>query len=245
ADFQQKLTPRTRLVMVSGVNYSTGLLAPLKEISEACRANGTLLYIDGTQSLGALTFDCQSIQPDMYAVDAYKWMLSPNGAGFAYIPEKTRQWLQPSTYGWRSDRRWREVDALHHGAPELKSEAERYEGGMLPFACLYAMWESARMMLALGPENIEERVMQLADYARQHIRALGGELLSDQDANYTSQIVTSKWPGRDPAAIVAHLKSKNIVTTVRHGHLRVSPHFYNNEQDLDKFASEVNCAWQL
>jgi len=61
---------------------------------------------------------------------------------------------------------WREVASLHHGAPEFVGEAEKYEGGMLPSALLYAMEASVGMILELGPAAIEQRAMRLAGYAR-------------------------------------------------------------------------------
>ena len=91
-----------------------------------------LLYLDGTQSLGALQFDVSRIRPDLFAVDAYKWLLSPNGAGFMYVSPELRERLAPAVIGWRSHRDWRNHENLHHGAPEFAAEAEKYEGGMLP-----------------------------------------------------------------------------------------------------------------
>ena len=64
----------------------------------------------------------------MMAVDAYKWMLTPNGAGFVYVSKETREWLKPANIGWRSHWDWRSVDNLHHGAPRFSDQAEKYEG---------------------------------------------------------------------------------------------------------------------
>ena len=123
------LTPRTRLAILSSVNYNTGFAPPLAELAEYLRSRGVLLFIDGTQSVGALRFDAARVQPDMLAVHGYKWLLSPNGAGFFYIAPQLRERLQPNVVGWRSHRDWRNVDNLHHGVPELLPSAEKYEGG--------------------------------------------------------------------------------------------------------------------
>ncbi|MCC6395146.1 MAG: aminotransferase class V-fold PLP-dependent enzyme [Bryobacterales bacterium] len=232
--FLEALTPRTRLVMLSTVNYTTGLCPPLDKIAEACRANGTVLCIDGTQSIGALRFDAARIQPDMFAVDGYKWLCCPNGSGFAYIHPRVREWLKPQTIGWRSDKRWREVNSLHHGAPEFKGSAERYEGGILPFPAIYAMGASVEFMLQLGPEAIEQRVLELAGNLRDRLRGLGAQLLSDEDAVYVSPIVAARWPGVDSGNLSLALKQRRILTAARHGNLRVSTHFYNNEGDIDR-----------
>src|SRR5207248_3017020 len=161
-DTIESLPERTRTVLLSTVNYSNGYRPDLVRVSQVAHDAGALLYIDGTQSLGALRFDVVAVQPDMLAVDGYKWLLCPNGATFFYISPALRQTLRPAVMGWRSDRGWRSVDDLHHGAPKLPAAAEKYEGGMLNFPSLYGMRESVRMMLEIGPECIERRVLELA-----------------------------------------------------------------------------------
>jgi cysteine desulfurase/selenocysteine lyase len=234
--FCNSLTPRTRLVAISTVNYATGFRPPLEEISEALRRRGILLYLDGTQSLGALQFDVSRIQPDVFAVDAYKWLLSPNGAGFMYVSPELRARLAPAVIGWRSHKDWRDHENLHHGAPQFAEGAEKYEGGMLPFALLYAMDAVIEMMQTLGPERIERRVMQLAGQTRDVLRGAGGMLPADSSPHYDSQIVTARFGGRDASAIARELQARKVLVAARHGNLRVSPHFYNNEADLARLA---------
>ncbi len=97
------------------------------------------------------------------------------------------------------------------------------------------MEASVNMMLEIGPGKIEQRVVHLAEYARQSLRGLGAEV--DQTG---SQIVAARFPGYDLASILRDLKQQNILVAARHGHLRVSPHFYNNEQDVDRLAQALN-----
>ena len=164
--FYESVNARTRLAIVSSVNYTTGFAPPLAELAEFLHARGVLLYIDGTQSVGALRFDTARIQPDMLAVHGYKWLFSPEGAGFFYMAPQLRDRLQPNVVGWRSHRDWRNVDNLHHGVPELLPSAEKYEGGGLAFALLYAMEASLDLILEIGPDVIEQRVLDLADRTR-------------------------------------------------------------------------------
>lgn len=232
----ESVTPRTRVVLVSTVNYSTGFRAPLAELSSFLRERGILLYVDGTQSLGALRFNTASVQPDMFAVHAYKWLLSPNGAGFMYVPPRVREWLEPAVIGWRSHEGWRNHDQLHHGAPQFRYEAEKYEGGMLPFAVLYAMGVAIEMVLDLGPDAIERRVMELAIQTQEVLRNAGAILLCDQHPHYDSPVVTARFPNADASALARELKARHVLVAARHGNLRVSPHFYNNQADLVRLA---------
>ncbi len=228
------VTPRTRLVAVSEVNYATGFRVPVAELSKFLRERNVPLFVDGTQSCGALQFNCATARPSAFVVHAYKWMLSPTGAGFLYVDPELRAKLPPSIVGWRSDRTWREVANLHHGAPRLKDSAEKYEGGGLPIPLLYAMEQSVNLMLEIGPAVIEGRVLGLAGKAREMLRALGA-ICEETGA----QIVTAKFEGRDPSALAAALKAKRVLVAARHGFLRVSPHLYNNEADLEILLREL------
>ena len=192
------------------------------------------MYVDGTQSVGALRFDVREVQPDMLAVHGYKWMCSPTGAGFAYIAPSLREKLLPVVAGWRSHRDWRNVDNLHHGMPVLNDSAEKYEGGGLPFGLLDALGAAADWMLELGTDAIEQRVLQLAQCARQKLERLGAEA-----SETGSQIVAAKFSGVDPSKLARELQSRRVVVAARHGYFRVAPHFYNNEADLDRLEHEL------
>lgn len=222
------LNDRTRMVALSTVNYATGFRAPLEELCRECARRGVVTFLDGTQSAGALRFDFAGVAPDLFAVNAYKWMLAPNGAGFMLVHARLRDRLSPLTVGWRSHHDWRNVDHLHHGAPEFKTSAEKYEGGMLPSAALYALEASVDLMLELSPEAIEERVLELAAQVRWLLRAHGAEPLPYED----SPVVAALFPGRDASALAKALKQKRVLVSARHNRLRVSAHFYNNEADL-------------
>jgi selenocysteine lyase/cysteine desulfurase len=238
-EFWDAITPSTRLVMLSTVNYTNGFRPPLEEIAAGLRDRGVLLYLDGTQSTGALRINVAALEPAMFAVNGYKWMLAPNGASFAYVHPRLRERLQPNAVGWRSHHDWRSVDNLHHGAPEFVSSAEKYEGGMLSFPALYGLGASAEMMLEIGTECIEQRVLQLACLLRERLRAAGARLLYDESPHFESSIVAARFEGRDASKMAKQLKEGRIVVSARHGNLRVSVHFYNNEQDLDRFGAGV------
>jgi cysteine desulfurase/selenocysteine lyase len=225
----ESVCANTRLVVISSVNYNTGFAPPLGELAAFLRSRGVLLFVDGTQSVGALRFDTRQIQPDLLAVHGYKWMLSPNGAGFLYVRPEVRAWLRPNAIGWRSHKDWRNVDNLHHGVPELPADAEKYEGGSVPFALLYAMEASVDLMLETGPSVIEERVLGLAQKTRDILRELGACV-----QEHASSIVAARFENRDVSALARALKEQRVLVAARRGHLRVSPHFYNNEEDLDR-----------
>ena len=227
--FYESVNDRTRLVVLSSVNYNNGFAPPLEEISAFLRRKGVLFYVDGTQSVGALEFDTSRVQPSALSVHGYKWLNSPYGAGFFYVSPELREMLTPPIIGWRSHFDWRNVDNLHHGVPELPSGAERFEGGGLPVSLLYAMEASIDMMLEIGPAKIERRVLELAEQTRTLLREYGAKVNCDR-----SPIVAAKFEGVDVSRLALDLQAQRIVVAARRGHLRVSPHFYNNEGDLER-----------
>ena len=232
--FLAEITERTKLVILSSVNYSTGLRPPLKEIGPALRERNVLFFLDGTQGVGALKMDVKTAQPDVLAVHGYKWLLCPLGIGFAYVRPQVREWLPPSLYSWRSHKDWRSVDHLHEGLPELPQAAMKYEGGGQNFTGICALGAVLKMLHSLGPETIEKRVLELAAKTRNLLRARGGILHYDRHPHYDSPVVSAQFPGVDMSALAVELRRRRIALAARKGNLRVSPHFFNNEDDLGK-----------
>jgi len=227
--FYDEVRAGARLVAISSVNYTTGFRAPLEEIARELDRRGVLFYVDGTQSVGALRMDVSAFRPAMMAVDAYKWMLTPNGAGFVYVDPQTRSWLKPNVIGWRSHHEWRRVESLHRGAPEFSQAAEKYEGGMLPFPALYALHEVTKLMLETGVDAIEARVLELAARVRSK--------LGVETPRHPSPVVSVRIPGMEASEAARRLKQQRVLVSARHGNLRVSTHFYNNEADVDRLES--------
>ena len=128
--------------LISTVNYSTGFRPPLEEIApKFLRDRGVFCSMwMARRAWARCEFDTSTLRPDMFAVHGYKWMLSPNGAGFCLrrsgtagaLPAEHRGLAQPHGLARRPER-------LHHGEPSFRSTAEKYEGGMLTFPPLYAM----------------------------------------------------------------------------------------------------------
>jgi cysteine desulfurase/selenocysteine lyase len=227
--FFSEITSATRLVLMSTVNYTNGFRPPIADVARYLRERGVLYYLDGTQSLGALEFDVACVQPDVFAVNGYKWLLSPNGAGFVYVRPELRTTLPPNVVGWRSDKGWRDVDQLNHRAPVFSDSADKYEGGMLNFSALYAMGASVEMMLEIGPAVIEQRVMELAGMTCAMLRRAGASIVHEG-----SPIIAARFDGVDASKLATALKERRVLVSARHGNLRVSVHFYNDETDIER-----------
>ena len=237
-DFFDAITPQTRAVLMSQVSYTTGFRPPLDQIGPFLKQREILFYVDATQALGALTLNVEQVQPSMLAVHGYKWLLCPNGAAFFYVSPELRQKLQPNIIGWRSHEDWRNVNRLHHGAPVFRESAEKYEGGMPAFPCLYAMDAALSEFLEIGPEKIERRVMELTAILQERLHEIGRVTVLHKH----SPITAAHFPHLDPAILVQRLKAERILASARHGCLRLSVHFYNDEADIDKLINVLRTA---
>ena len=236
---QDQITARTRLIVISQVSYSTGFRPPHLETLDRRNA---LLYVDATQCLGALRFDGAAVRPDLLAVNGYKWMLAPNGAAFYAVSPALRAQLAPQVIGWRSHFDWRNVNNLHTDAPVFAEAAEKYEGGMLDFPSLYALEAAVDTLFELGPEQVERYVLELNETLRAALRRVPGvTLYSDEfPATGPTPITSARFAGREAGGLAARLKAEhNILTSARCGRLRVSPHFYNDENDIDRLLAAL------
>ena len=238
--FLGRITPRTRIVLMSALSYSTGFRPPLAEIGAAVRDSGALFVVDGTQGVGAIPLDVSEVAADVVIVHAYKWMLSPCGVGFLYVSPAARERLVPTVVSWRSHRAWREVTKLRDGAPELPDEAARYEGGILNFSGLAAMGAVLDLYEELGAEAVFTRTARLATCVRDAVRAAGGAPLADRSPWFDGPIVAARLPGWNVDELADQLHQARIVAAARKGSLRVSPHFFNNEADVEALAGALN-----
>ncbi len=233
------LGPRTRVVLVSSVNYSNGMRAPLEELGQELRRKEVLLCVDGTQSVGVLRHDLRRTPVDFLFVHGYKWMLAPAGSGFFYASEDMRAQLHPTVVSWRSHRTWRDFERLHHGRPELCREAALYEGGVQPFSLLFALEASLDLILECGQGAIERRSLRLARECREALRTAGGEVGGKPGDSCDAPIVTASIPGLDAIQVRERLEKRNVAVAARQGSLRVSLDFFNNRDDIRRLVAAL------
>lgn len=222
---------RTRIVSVSWVGYAVGYRHEVERIAEVAHGCGALLMLDAIQGLGALPFDVDTTPVDFLAADGHKWMLGPEGAGFAFIRRKHLDKLRAFGVGWHSV-----VHAADYTRIELnlKPSAARYEGGSQNMVGMLGFGASLDLLLELGIENIAAAIFDFTDLACERLRSAGATIVSDRRPEHRSGIVAFEWPGHDPLAVKKHCLKRNVVLSCRAGRLRISPHAYNNGLDLDR-----------
>jgi len=227
---------QTRIVTVSWIGFATGYRHDVARIASIAHERGALLFLDAIQGLGAFPLDVNAMGVDFMAADGHKWLLGPEGAGIAYIRREHLNRLRPLGPGWHSVMPGQDYT---HIELNLRPAAARYEGGSQNNAGFLAFGASLELLNGLGAENIAAAVLDITDRACERLTEIGAKIVSDRRPNYRdgqqrSGIVAFELPGRDPMALKRHARQQDVIFGCRAGRLRISPHAYNNEEDLDK-----------
>ncbi len=220
---------RTRIVSLSWVGYASGWRADLDQVTDLVHRCGALLLVDAIQALGVFPLDVRRTPIDFLAADGHKWMLGPEGAGVFYLRREHLDRLRPVGVGWNSV-----AHAHDFGRIELvwRPTAERFEGGSQNMVGMIGFRASLELLAEFGAPALSARVLEITDFACRQLEEIGGVIKSDRRREHSSGIVSFDLPGRDLAAVRQHCLERRVVLSHRGGRLRISPHAYNNEEDV-------------
>lgn len=236
----EAIDSRTRIVAVSWVGYASGWRLDLAEITRATHDRGALVMVDAIQGLGVFPLDVKRIPIDFLAADGHKWLLGPEGAGLFYLRHEHLSLLRPMGVGWNSVSHAFDFDTIEL---DLRDEASRYEGGsqnMVGFIGLGASLDLLQQCgLAPNTSPVAERVVKLGDYAADQLRAVGAKMLTSRPENHRSGIITFQLPNTDPQALRQACYRERIAVSCRGGGVRISPHAYNTEEEIDHLVKTV------
>jgi len=236
-DICDAITDRTRVVSISHVQYASGHRIDLKPISDmAHRARG-YLCVDAIQSVGVLPVDVQAMGIDFLSADGHKWMLGPEGAGIFYCREELCQMLRPSVVGWMNM-----VDSQNYGDYkfEFQPDARRFEPGSWNIPGIHGLGASLDLLLEIGIDEVWQRVDALTTRFCEGAAQKGYEIFTPRtDPDERSGIVIFTAPERAGGAeghrkIIHDLEQQKIHIALREGRLRMSPHFYNTPEQVDR-----------
>jgi cysteine desulfurase/selenocysteine lyase len=222
---------RTRLVAVSYVGFMDGYRNDLAGIGRWCRDRGVLFAVDAMQGFGHLPLDVRACNADLAYFGGAKWLLSPQGVSVVYVRRELIERLRPALSSWRSV-----VDPmsfLDYEQP-LHPDAQRFEGGTGNYPGIVALGVSLGLLTAAGLANIERHVFALTDRLIAGARRAGIAIVSDPRPEVRSGIVVLDGGGRDVEALTTRFDGARVGVTVRSIGVRVSPHGYNSESDIDR-----------
>ena len=238
-DVEKTVDDNTVAVAVSHVEYVNGFRHDLRALSEIAHEHGAYLIVDAIQSAGVIPIDVKRDNVDFLATACYKWLLSPPGAGYLYVKEELIEKFEPPFVGWASVKEevFETLDFWDIWSLRLSKTASRFEVGSPSFISLVGANEALKMLLNIGIENIEAQIIKLTEHLIEAVKTLGLKLQTPEERRYRSGIVNFK---RGKAQeITQKLGEKGIVVSARAHGIRVSPHFYNTKEEIDKLIEEV------
>lgn len=227
-DIEPLIDARTRIVTVSSVAFHNGFTADLEAIGALCARRRVLFCVDAIQSAGALPIDVKRANVAFLAADGHKWICGPEGAAIFYVAAEHREELEVVESGWTNiDRKGKFLGC----DVELLPDARRFEAGSLNTNGIYGAHAAIELLLEIGIDEIAAEVLRLAVRLRERLREIGF-----QAAETRSGIVGATPPNVDMSIIRLHrlLDEERIITAPREGLLRFSPHFYNDDEEIDR-----------
>jgi L-cysteine/cystine lyase len=230
------VTPRTRLISISHVTWTTGAVLNISEVAYMGREWGIPVLIDGAQSAGAIPADVKALGVDFYAIPMQKWLCGPDGTGALYVRKDALRYVSPTYVGYWSIKHEEGMDW------ELLESAQRFEAGGRQTAAIAGQAAVLNWLEeTVGYQWLFERIASLSAYTYQALKEVPGlTMLTPQLGE--SGLVSFKLEGRDDTEIVANLRDKhnmyirNIPSTKS---LRISTGFYNTEEEIDKLIAAL------
>jgi len=230
-DFAAAVDARTRVLSVSSVEFFSGFRNDLAGLAELCRPGDALFVVDGIQSLGALPIDVEELGVDALAADGHKWLLAPEGCALFYCSPRALARLGVAALGWAGVET--AYDFLDYDTT-LYPDARRFETGTQNTVGLAGLKAAIDFLLGQGITTIAQRVIELTDQLCEGLRERDYAILSSRREGEKSGIVTFSHPQHPADELHGRLREQRIISSVRGGHLRLSPHFYNTAGEIQQ-----------
>jgi selenocysteine lyase/cysteine desulfurase len=229
ADMARAIDGNTRLVTMALVSNVNGFMHNVRAVADAAHANGTYLYADIVQAVGAVPVDMKAMGIDFAATATYKWLMGERGFGFLYVREDLQERVLPTTrYGHRQVANFNRVDLSWEPLPG----AARYETGTIPTALAAISHESLQYIERLGLDKIQAHSRRLIARLQKELPPMGYPSLTPADT--PTPIVAFQL--RDAAGVAKRLRAGNVVATIiePERRLRLSVSVFNTDADIDR-----------
>lgn len=224
----------TRMLATTAVRFNTGFRADLRTLSSIAHLKGALLVVDGIQGAGVCPMNVEEDGIDVLSCAGFKWLLGMPGTGFLYVSKRAQEWIHPVLPG---------MYAAEHNTRALNyhSDARRYETGTLAYSHFHSWTAGLEILQEVGVPRIHERVMELTARIIEGLAGKGIEIVSPVESVEERSGILSFTLGSEEAnkGLFEKLRATDIIVAPRDGRVRVSPNFFNNEDDIDRFLEQL------
>ena len=236
--FERAITAKTRLLMVSHMTYVTGLVTPIKALSDLAHGKGALISVDGAHPLGMLDLNLGATGIDHYAAAGQKWLLAGTGTGVCYIKRNVQDRIWP-LMGYADLKTANDPKATQYGA-------RKYElGGQRHVPSFMAMADAMDLHDAIGKKNVEARVRQLSTRLRAGLKMIDGvKLWTSEDPALSAGLTLFSVRALPMENVVKAIYDYNRVwvrtmTTGNLNGVRAATHIYNLPDEVDRLLDAV------
>jgi selenocysteine lyase/cysteine desulfurase len=222
---------RVRVVAVSWVQFASGARVDLAALGGLCRERGVYFVVDAIQGLGPLRLNLRDVHVDILACGAQKWLLSPWGAGFVYVRRDLASRLEPHDVSWLAVRGADDFTRLTDYDLTWRDDARRFEFITLPYQDFAGMNASLSLIDELGADAVSAHALSLAELVvRWTADRDDVELVTPRDPSRRGAVISVR--PRDATAASERLTAADVAHSLREGAIRLSPHFYNTEEEI-------------
>jgi len=228
-EFERAIDERTQLVATSHVYFQSGEVQDIGALARLAHARGAYLLVDAYQSVGQLPVDVRGADVDFLVTGGLKWLLGGPGIAYLYARRDLHPQLHPTTAGWFAHRDQFAFDVTHL---EYADDARRLQGGTPSVAALYAGRAGLDYVHEIGPQRIRDRQVELTQALVAGLRDLRLRPRVRAGTQVPAGIVTVPVP--HPESAVQALREERTIIDARPGVIRISPYFYNTDEDLEQ-----------
>ena len=227
--FERAVDEQTAAVCTGHVYFTTGWIQDVKTLAEICHRKGARLVVDAYQSIGAFPFDVHASGVDYLVGGTLKWLMGGPGIAFLYARRDVAEAARPSAVGW-----WGVADPFAFDVEHLDpgKGARRFEYGTPAVAAIYAARAGIELLREVGVETVRLRHMALSQRLVDGAVAQGWTVRCPTNARERTAIVTLEHP--EPQRAVDTLRAAGVITDSRPGLIRLSPHYFNTEDEMDR-----------
>jgi selenocysteine lyase/cysteine desulfurase len=232
--FEQAVSTQTALVATTHVFFTSGWVQDIAAISALTHELGALALIDGYQGAGQVPIDVKATDVDIYLSGGLKWLLGGPGVVFMYVKEALIEQLRPTTTGWFAAK---DMFRFNPERFDMAEDARRFEPGTPAMAAVYAANAGLSIIEEIGVPAIRARTQELSADLHRRLRAAGLTPRVPEDLARHAGITVV--PVDDPPGVVKALRASNIIIDYRPGVVRLSPYFYNTEEENQRLVNAL------
>lgn len=254
ADFERAMGPRTKVVCVSSVQWCSGYRIDSQALGDLCAARGIWFVVDAIQELGAMDMDFSKIKADFVVAGGHKWLNSPHGCGIMAISQRVLAELEPDSWGYLAleapEGGWGEYFRTPSITPyrdyRFPRTAKKFElSGTSNYPGAVGLGKALKLVNDVGIEVSERRILELTGLLHAGLNRLGLHIVSKPDPKLRSGITIFRaFPeARENQALLQKLLADRVYVAMRYtsgvGGIRVSTHYFNNEEDIEQLLASL------